>query len=241
MRELLGKIIATAIVLVVAWHVLGALGAQQPIVDAWGDVQNGDAADIPVDNPLGDLDPDEALELLDGIDVAAPLEVDYDRVGQFGNSWAFDFDTNGCDTRNDILARDMTDIVLDADNCTVLAGVLNDPYTGTVIDFTRGVDTSGAVQIDHIVGLAYAARHGALEWDQTTREGFANDPANLIAVSGPVNASKGDGGPGEWLPPNEAFHCDFVAAWVSVVADYDLSVTAEDAAAARDVLDGCTA
>lgn len=98
MRAFLGKLLATAVVILVAWHALGQLDAQQPIIDAWNDTRTGGTS-VQVDNPLGDLDPDTALEQLDGITVTTPADVDYDRVGQFGKSWVFDFDTNGCDTR----------------------------------------------------------------------------------------------------------------------------------------------
>src|SRR4051812_44887969 len=71
----------------------------------------------------------------------------YDRV-QFGPAWTDDNDDeyghNGCDTRNDILRRDLNDITLDPSThgCVVLAGRLSDPYTGKTIMFTRGATTS---------------------------------------------------------------------------------------------------
>ena len=46
-------------------------------------------------------------------------------------AWA-DVDHNGCDTRNDMLHRDLTAVTLKpgTTDCVVLTGVLNDPYTG---------------------------------------------------------------------------------------------------------------
>lgn len=64
---------------------------------------------------------------------------------QFGSPW-MDMDRNGCDTRNDILKRDLTGISTDAKSrgCKVLSGTLADPYTGTTIAFTRGRSSSSA-------------------------------------------------------------------------------------------------
>ena len=74
---------------------------------------------------------------------------------QFGQAWA-DVDKNGCDTRNDILKRDLTNVVYKAGTCVVLSGTLKDPYSGDVINFVRGVSTSSLVQIDHVVALSDA-------------------------------------------------------------------------------------
>ena len=68
---------------------------------------------------------------------------------QFGDGWS---NTNGCDTRNIILHRDLTSVVMGTD-CKVMSGTLNDPYTGKTIPFQRGEDTSDDVQIDHVVAL----------------------------------------------------------------------------------------
>ena len=78
------------------------------------------------------------------------------------------------------------------DSCIVLSGTLDDPYTGEVITFERG-EHSSAVQIDHVVALSDAWQKGAQQWSAETREQFANDPANLLAVDGPANQQKGAG------------------------------------------------
>lgn len=156
----------------------------------------------------------------------------------FGSGW-LDTDGNGCDTRNDILLRDLTDVALSADGCTVLTGVLNDPYTGKVINFQRGQSTSSAVQIDHMIPLSLAWQQGAQQWDATKRKQFANDPLNLLASDGPTNGSKSDSGPGSWLPPNKSFRCAYVARFTAVALKYDLSVNPGDHAAILDVLKDC--
>ncbi|MBS3179173.1 MULTISPECIES: HNH endonuclease family protein [unclassified Pseudoclavibacter] len=134
---------------------------------------------------------------VDGASVAAAAglrtvnssQVGYDR--DLFAHWS-DPDGNGCDARNDILQRDLTNIALRAgDGCVVERGTLTDPYTGDVISFTRGVATSGAVHIDHIVPLAAAWTGGANTWDAGQREAFANDLMNLQAVDGRANSAKG--------------------------------------------------
>ncbi|GAA4474263.1 hypothetical protein GCM10023094_09520 [Rhodococcus olei] len=155
----------------------------------------------------------------------------YDRK-LFGQTWSDDVTVdgghNGCDTRNDILRRDLREITLKpgTNGCTVATGVLDDPYTGTTIAFTRVEDTSNAVEIDHVVALADAGHKGAQQLDERTRRDFANDPLNLQAVDGPTNQRKGDGDAATWIPPNPAYRCTYVARQIAVKATYRLWVTA---------------
>ena len=165
----------------------------------------------------------------------------YDR-DLFGQAWA-DVDRNGCDTRNDILRRDLAGIVLKpgTHGCLVLTGSLADPYTGTRIDFVRGRGTSSAVQVDHVVALSDAWQKGARRWSTETRTAFANDPLNLLAVDGPTNQRKGDGDAATWLPPRTAFRCAYVARQVAVKHRYRLSVTSAERDAMVRVLTACPA
>jgi Protein of unknown function (DUF1524) len=93
----------------------------------------------------------------------------------FGQAWA-DTDRNGCDTRNDILRRDLTGKVIkpDTNGCLVLSGTLADPYTARIITFHRGEDSE--VDIDHVVSLSDAWQTGAFAWPNGKRLAFANDP-----------------------------------------------------------------
>jgi hypothetical protein len=158
---------------------------------------------------------------------------------QFGPAWA-DVDRNGCDTRDDVLRRDLRHLTLRG-WCVVLSGFLNDPYTARRIHFTRGVRTSTAVQIDHIVALSDAWQTGAQKLTAAQREMIGNDPLNLLAVDGPTNEAKGDGDAATWLPPNRAFRCRYVARQISVKAAYRLWVTAAEKAAMGTVLAACPA
>lgn len=165
------------------------------------------------------------------------------RRDRFGEAWSDDVDVelghNGCSTRDDILRRDLTDVVLRPGTCHVGSGVLHDPYTGRVIAFTRGPRTSETVQIDHLVSLADAWYKGARGWDDQRRRDFANDPRNLVAVSGQANFDKAFRDAASWLPPNQAFRCDFIARQVAVKTGYRLWVSAKEKRAMRVVLAGC--
>ena len=163
----------------------------------------------------------------------------------FGERWTDDVTVadgrNGCDTRNDILRRDLVDVVTKpgSNGCAVLTGTLNDPYTGTSFSFQRGPGTSAEVQIDHIVSLSDAWQTGAQQWDEFTRRNFANDPRNLQATLGWVNQEKGDGNAATWLPPNKAYRCTFVSRIVDVKAAYQLWVTQAERDAIARALASC--
>jgi hypothetical protein len=163
----------------------------------------------------------------------------YDRA-LFGQAWA-DVDRNGCDTRNDVLRRDLTTYVLKTGThgCLVLSGALHDPYTGTTIAFVRGQSTSARVQIDHVVALSDAWQKGAQQWSTVRRTAYANDSLNLLAVDGPTNAGKGDGDAATWLPPARSYRCSYAARQVAVKAKYGLWVTNAERDTLQRVLTTC--
>jgi len=157
---------------------------------------------------------------------------------RFGAAWA-DVDRNGCDTRDDILNRDLGAKQWRAGthDCVVIAGVLHDPYTGRRLVFAR--TDAAAVQIDHVVALSDAWQKGAAQWDSTRRRAFANDPLNLLAVDGPTNAQKSDGDAATWLPPQRAYRFRFVARQIAVKEKWHLSVTRAEHDAMARVLTRC--
>lgn len=179
-----------------------------------------------------------ALEQLETIEIKgrAP-QTGYSR-DEFGNGW-LDPDGNGCDARNDMLARDLDHVTTRDDNCTVLTGALDDPFTDTTIEFVRGPETSMEVQIDHVVALSDAWQKGAQQLPEEQRERFANDPLNLLAVEGRANQQKSDADAATWLPPNKAFRCEFVSIQTAVKAKYELWVTEAEYEAIRDILTEC--
>jgi hypothetical protein len=170
-----------------------------------------------------EFDPINAIETL-AVKGRAP-KTGYSRSA-FGPAWA-DVDRNGCDTRNDILKRDLSQVTYRAKtkDCVVESGVLLDPFSGENINFQRGEKTSVLVQIDHVVALSNAWQTGIFKADLATRKNFANDPLNLLAVKGSLNSQKGDGDAATWLPPNKSFRCDYVSRQVEVKVKYGLWVT----------------
>jgi hypothetical protein len=160
---------------------------------------------------------------------------------QFGQAWA-DVDRNGCDTRNDMLKRDLTNIEFKVKTreCVVLSGVLLDRYSGETINFVRGNVTSMEVQIDHVVALSNAWQTGAFKLTLMQRTAFANDPLNLFAVKGRLNSQKGDGDAATWLPPLKSFRCTYVAQQIAVKAKYSLWVTAPEKEVMTRILAACS-
>ncbi|MGW6454722.1 HNH endonuclease family protein [Streptomyces sp. NPDC055078] len=155
----------------------------------------------------------------------------YDR-DRFGYAWLDTADgvplaRNGCDTRNDLLARDGRKLAYrSGSDCVVVAMTLDDPYTGTAIDWRKR--QAAAVQIDHVVPLSYSWQMGAARWTAEKRRRIANDPLNLLPVDGSVNSRKGDSGPASWLPPNKRIRCSYAVRVSQVAVKYELPVTAAD-------------
>ena len=147
---------------------------------------------------------------------------------------------DGCDTRNDILARDLTEVVTrpGTDDCVVLSGVLVDPYSRIRFDFVRG-ESPQPVQIDHVFPLAAAWDRGASTWTADRRRDFANDPAELLATVASVNAGKGARTPADWRPTSHDGGCRYARQFTQVAVAYELAVTPADATALGELLRGC--
>ena len=155
---------------------------------------------------------------------------------KFSDGWG---DIGSCDARNYILKRDLRNITVDSDGCTVRSGTLYDKYTGKVIQFKRGVGTSLAVQIDHVVAVSDAWQKGAQKLSSGERYAFYNDPLNLIAIDGPTNGQKSDSDAASWLPPNKRYRCKYVARQIAVKRKYHLWVTSAEKSAMSQVLRAC--
>jgi hypothetical protein len=195
---------------------------------------------IPPATTAAELQPGLATAVLETLAVKgrAP-KTGYARA-QFGQAWA-DVDRNGCDTRNDILKRDLTGIIYKAGtrSCVVASGTLLDRYSGETINFIRGNVSSMEVQIDHVVALSNAWQTGAFKLSADERKALANDPMNLFAVKGRLNSQKGDGDAATWLPPLKSFRCSYVAQQIAVKAKYSLWVVAPEKAAMSAILAKC--
>lgn len=209
-----------------------------------GEPLDPDAAPVVAGSIMGTMPHSEPAYGSKALEVLATLPIKgrapktgYDRA-QFGQAWA-DVDHNGCDTRNDILKAQLSNVTYtNSVPCKVQTGTLADPYTGKIINFVRGATTSSAVQIDHVVALSDAWQKGAQQLTVAQRTAFANDPLNLQATDGPTNIQKGDGDAATWLPSNKSYRCEYVARQISVKATYSLWVTqAEHDAMARILAD----
>lgn len=153
---------------------------------------------------------------------------------QFGNGWR---EIGKCTTRELVLQRDLTKTnVVD---CKVYSGTLHDPYTDKIIAFKRGADTSGDIQIDHVVALSDAWQKGAQRLSYAERENFANDPLELLTVDGSANQQKSDSDAASWLPSNKSYRCKYVARQIAVKKKYSLWVTPAEQSAIRNVLENC--
>ncbi|KRE32035.1 hypothetical protein ASG82_03530 [Mycobacterium sp. Soil538] len=196
-------------------------------------------ADIPTVAP--------GVDVLAGVgEIPARIRSHDYRRDAFGESWTDDTIApgghNGCDTRNDILNRDLADktyVAIKRCPVAVATGTLLDPYTSEVVPFTRGNQIGAAVQIDHLVPLALAWDLGARTWSDEMRTRFANDPANLLAVEGQANQDKGDKEPALWMPPNAAFHCQYAMQYIAVLRGYSLPVDAPSVPVLRTATDSC--
>jgi Protein of unknown function (DUF1524) len=229
-NRLLWLALTVALAVVVAFQVAATQGDRSQFVAQ---------ADIPTVAP--------GVDVLAGV-AEVPMRIrgyDYRRAA-FGESWTDDNDApgghNGCDTRNDILDRDLVDkTYVSIKRCpnAIATGTLHDPYTNDTIAFVRGNQTGAAVQIEHIVPLAYAWDLGARNWTDEMRVRFANDPANLLAVDGPANQDKGDQEPATWMPPNTAFRCQYAIQFIAVLRGYGLPVDAPSAPVLREAADTC--
>ena len=236
---ILGLVAATLVAGLSWFFTTGQFNAAEPWVSG--------PSDAPVFNPawMKPITGIEAVPAEKASAALAQLEVkgrasqeDYERTA-FGQAW-LDADRNGCDTRNDILRRDLSSVEFTSgSSCKVATGEFQEPYTGAHVTFRRGQDTSADVQIDHIVALADAWQKGAKQLTVQQRQRLANDPLNLIAADGPENVKKGAGDAATWLPPNKNFRCHYVARQISVKAAYKLWVTQSEKDAMMRVLSSC--
>jgi len=224
-----GAACSLALVLLVGCGVVGDLPAATGAVG--GTAPTGSEA--PVDGAAARL-------LLEQLEVKgrAP-KTGYSRE-QFGPVWA-DVDSDGCDSRNQLLQRRLTNVQLlpGTKGCVVMSGDLAEPYIPRTIHFVRDGAYVNAVDLDHVVSLSDSWQKGAQQLGPVQREQFANDPMNLLATDPSANRQKGDSDAASWLPRNKAFRCEFVSTQISVKAKYGLWVTAAERDAMSRVLDGC--
>ncbi len=179
---------------------------------------------------------------------ALPLITDADaedappyRRADYGERW-LDVDGNGCGQRDDVLARDLTDIVRSA--CAVTSGTLHDPYTGETIAFPReraalgGSPIGRSIRLDRIVSLRSAHAGGAWKWSPEHRAEFANSLENMLAVDGEAARTRNGEGPAAWLPQDD-FVCNFAIRYTWIANAWGLAVTSDDRDALSATLIAC--
>jgi len=138
------------------------------------------------------------------------------------------------DTRAELLIAKSTirpTFAYENKQCRVVSGRWISPFTG------RPIQNSDDVEIDHVVPLKWAWERGAWRWSGAQREQFANDMANLMAVEGELNSSKGGRSPSEWLPPSG--QCGYVARFSRVVKTYGLAPRPHEKVWIQNFLDNC--
>ncbi|KAI0469909.1 hypothetical protein GGR56DRAFT_668403 [Xylariaceae sp. FL0804] len=189
------------------------------------------AAPAPAPSPTGIPSESSAKSKLSALTVATSVDTDtYDR--DLFPTW--DTITGTCNTREYVLERDGTDVVVGSD-CYPESGTWTSPYDGA--EWTAASD----LDIDHMVPLKNAWISGASEWTTDKREQYANDIVRpqLWAVTDNVNESKGDSSPDEWQPPLESFYCKYAESWIAVKSYWELTITSAEKTALSDMLDTC--
>ena len=178
------------------------------------------------------------IRRLEGLEVAARGSgVDYDR-GDWRH-WV-DADRDCQNTRAEVLIAESRAAVTFADDeeCRVTGGEWAGPWSGEVFS------DAGEVDIDHHVPLAHAHESGGWRWDKARKRAYANDlsdPASLQVTKASVNRAKGKQAPDQWRPAERAGWCRYADDWVSVKAQWGLTVTEAEADALREMLETCGA
>jgi hypothetical protein len=158
----------------------------------------------------------------------------YNRLRHFG-SWVVDRQNGNClDTRARVLLRQSTAPVGFSDSgCRIATGRWQDPYSNRVITEARELD------IDHVVPLKNSYVSGGWRWQREKRCLYANFMANnfhLLAVSASDNRSKGQDGPDNYMPENQAFSCDYLTIWLKIKLIWDLALPPNEASAIAGLL-----
>ncbi|MFJ9339378.1 HNH endonuclease family protein [Streptomyces sp. NPDC101733] len=160
----------------------------------------------------------------------------------FGRYWSDETDAiggrNGCDTRDDVLRRDLSELREgDRNPCVVVSGVLHDPYTGKELPYSYR--RASQIQTDHVVALGAAWRGGAYAWTPQRRLEYANDLDVLLAADKQINYDKGSKTADKWRPPRRAYWCEYGRRYTGIKAKYGLSVTPPEKLALGELLAAC--
>ena len=177
-----------------------------------------------------------AQDALEGIKIEPELNTPKYVRSEYGG-WRDD-DRDCQNNRAEVLIQESLAVVdFRSDRgCTVDSGRWYDPYTD------KTYVKASEVQIDHFVALKQAHVSGGHSWSKEKKVAYSNHlktPLHLIAVHGPTNQSKSDKDPAKWLPPNQAYHCDYVRTWIAIKLEWNLSMDQAEADNIRQVLSSC--
>lgn len=166
---------------------------------------------------------------------AASRTAAYNRNGW--HHWV-DADVDCQDTREEVLIAESEVPVTyrDSRHCHVASGRWTCAYTGKVFS------DPGDLDIDHMVPLENAHSSGGAEWSREKKESYANaldEPEHLVAVAKSANRSKGSKGPEQWLPPNEANHCQYAADWKAIKKRWRLKMNRDEKKTIEAILENC--
>lgn len=186
---------------------------------------------------------DETISLLDfdyRQNSATTVEA-YDRDKHFGG-WVKNKKSGDCfNTRNKVLKRDnIGTIILKPENkCSIAAGEWLDPYSGKTL-----TDPLIEIQIDHMVPMSEAYASGGHAWTFKERCLYGNYLGyknHLIPVYGEENNEKSSSRPDQYLPPQKAYHCEYLKDWLKIKTFWGLTLVDEEVAAIKDLVNesGC--
>lgn len=223
----------------------------------------GPARGEPYVNSSGRITKDTAFDKLEELQTVTDKEDDKKDVGYSRKEWKHWTGTEGrsCwNTREYILNRDAvpgtvvymdksrqpttneeeacaigTPIEVDGKNRidSTNSGEWICPYNG------QKITEASAIDIDHVIPLSNAARNGGQAWSAEKKEEFANDPENLLATSAKENRTKGDKGPGKYMPPLRAYRCQYAKTYTHLSHKYDLTITDSDYKVLKDTIESC--
>ena len=159
----------------------------------------------------------------------------YDRDKHYGKWISISKESSCLNTREVVLKRSSSpdQIAVSKNGCRILRGEWLDPYTDQ--QFTNPKD----IQIDHMVPLKNSYISGGYQWSQQKRCAYANYLGNsfhLLAVSGDANEEKLDHSPKQYMPPNKAYHCQYLKDWLQIKLIWELAMSEDEVTAIQDLM-----
>ncbi len=160
----------------------------------------------------------------------------YDRIQQFGTWITLNQSADDCiDVRNRVLMRESAGPIEMRKNnpCKVGTGKWYDAHTDKV--YTNSQD----LQIDHFVPLKDTYTNGAWKWNYQARCAYGNYMGyrdHLKPVESKANMSKSDSHPGDYLPDNQAYRCEYLKTWLSIKLIWKLGMQRDEAQAIKNLI-----